>query len=514
MKKKCWGWTLGFAFVLVASVTMIGKLYGSYLGTTNIGMLYLLPVVFASARLGMVPSIIVTIASVLSFDLLFVPPFFRLAVNDARYLITFTVFLVVNLTTGNIAERLRLRVRESIHREAITKALYDLARELSAVTNLELLADKVVNHIAQTAKGEVVLYLPGEDDQLSIFAATTPTSDLLSRSNESDAAGWSFKHSQRCGTGTDTFPEVSGLYLPVKTEEKILGVVGIKPVNKLTAEQINILEALAGLTALGIIRLELADEAQNIKALEESERLSAALFNSISHDMKTPLASILGAVSSLVEDEGLYNDEQKKTLLTSIRKGALRMNRVVNNLLDMARLESGYLHLNMDWCDIQDIIGVTLRENRDILQEHHIKVVIPETISLIKVDYALIEQVLTNLLHNAVKYSPAQSEIQICVAEEQKSIKVSVIDQGIGIEPTDEERIFEKFYRLQSPGNVSGTGLGLSICRGIIEVHGGKIGARNNPGGGTIIHFTLPIDHMSSPSGDKKMEGDFIDSWS
>jgi len=505
------GWTLAFSLLLVALVMLIGKIYGHYLGLTNIGMLYLLPVVFASASVGLIPSIIVAIVSVLSFDLLFVPPVLRLAVNDVRYLITFAVFMIVAFTTGNMSDRLRLRMREAIHRETRTKELYDLARGLSAVTDLQLLASIVVNHIAETADAEVVMYLPEENSRLRIVAASTPLSDLVSEPNESDVADWSFRHSHRCGASTDTLPGAKGFYLPVKTEEKILGVLGIKPMKQLTPEQINILDALAGLAALGITRLELADEAQNIKTLEESERLSAALFNSISHDMKTPLASILGAVSSLVDDGALYNADQKMTLLISIRRGALRMNRVVSNLLDMARLESGYMRLNMDWCDIQDIIGVTLRENREILHNHYVKVEIPEAIRLIKADYGLIEQVLTNLLHNAVKYSPSHTDIFVRVEEAQAYLMVSVIDQGKGIAAADEERVFEKFYRLQSPGNVSGTGLGLSICRGIIEAHGGRIWAKNRPDDGTIVNFTLPVDDTAPRSGENELEGGFID---
>jgi len=509
------GWSLVFSLFLVALVTLAGNLYGNYLGLTNIGMLYLLPVVFASARLGAVPSIIVAIISVLSFDIYFVPPVLRLAVNDVRYLITFAVFMVVAFTTGNMADRLRLRMREALHRETRTRALYDLARELTAVTDLGLLAGKVVSYISDTTDAEVVLYLPQENSRLGIVSASRAFSDLVLGPTELNAAEWSFRHSHRSGVGTDTLPGAKGFYLPVKSEEKIFGVLGVKPVKQFfTPEQINILDALAGLTALAMARLELAAETQKINTLEESERLRAALFNSISHDMKTPLASILGAVSSLVDDGDLYNADQKASLLMSIRRGALRMNRVVINLLDMARLESGYMRLHTDWCDIQDIIGVTLRENRDILQDHYVKVEIPETIRLIKVDYGLIEQVLTNLLHNAVKYSPAQSEVLVRVVEEKDKLMVSVTDQGKGIAAADEERIFDKFYRLQSPGNVSGSGLGLSICRGIIEAHGGRIWARSGSDEGATLNFTLPIDEAAPRSGENDIEGGFNDNGS
>jgi len=491
-------WSVVFSLLMVVLITLLGKRYGDYLGLTNMGMLYLLPVVFASARLGVTPSVIIALISVISFDIFFVPPMLKLTVNDIRYLITFVVFMVVAFTTGNIADHLRFRIKESLHRETRTRALYNLARGLSAVTDMDLLARQVVDHVSQTIATEVALYLPEKNGSLKIAAASKAFSDLVLGPNDLAAADWAFKNSQHSGVGTDAFPGAKGFYLPVQTEAKTLGVLGVKPTRQLfSAEQTDLLEALAGLAALAIGRLQLAAEAQAIKAMEESERLRTALFNSISHEMKTPLASILGAVSSLVDDEALYNEEQKSTLLLSIKQGALRMNRVVGNLLDMARLESGYIRLNTDWCDIQDIIGVTLRENRDILHEHQVKINIPENISLIRVDYGLIEQVLNNLLHNAVKYSPSGSEIEVSVREAPGELQVSIADQGPGVAASDEKRIFNKFYRFQSPGHVSGTGLGLSICRGIIEAHRGLIWAKNRPDGGLLVSFTLPVDNSS-----------------
>ncbi|HWP96452.1 MAG TPA: ATP-binding protein [Syntrophomonadaceae bacterium] len=504
------GGSLVLSFVMVALVTLVGTVYGSYLGVTNIGMLYLLPVIFASARLGAKPSVIIAITSVLSFDIFFVPPVLKITVDDLRYLITFIVFIVVAFTSGSMADRLRFKIHEALYRESRTRALYELARGLATVNELEVLAGKVVSQVSETVDSEAVLYLPEENGSLKTMAASKAFSDLVLGPNELSAAQWSFDHSLRSGIGTDNYSATKGLFIPVKTDEKTLGVLGIKPTtHHFTPEQITLLEALAGLTALAVVRLELAAEAQAIKTLEASERLRAALFNSVSHDMKTPLASILGAVSSLVDDVDLYNDDQKRTLLISIKQGALRMNRVVGNLLDMARLESGYMQLNTDWCDIQDIIGVTLRENREVLKEHGVKVDIPESIKLIKVDYGLIEQVLTNLLHNAVKYSPCHSEIKVRVAEEPGELVVSVADQGDGVPAGDQERIFDKFYRLQSPGNISGTGLGLSICRGIIEAHGGRIWTKNQPGGGSLFSFALPVDDSAPESGGSRLKGGF-----
>lgn len=495
-------WSLVVALIFVALVTLVGKLYGDYLGITNIGMLYLLPVVFAAARLGTFGSIIVAAASLVCLDLFFVPPLLLLTISDPRHLITFVVFMIVAYTSGKMADLLRLRVAEAIHREKRTRILYDLAQGLSAVADFEILTRKIAGQISKILDAEVALYLPDPSGQIKVSAATNALGDLVLGPTDLLAAQWTFDNSRRSGLGTETLAGARGYHIPVKTDEEILGVLGVKPLQGIfDQEQLGLLEALAGLSALAIVRLQLAAEAQEKRTLEASESLRAALFNSISHDMKTPLASIMGAVSSLIDDSALYNEDQKDTLLISIKQGALRMNRFFNNLLDMARLESGYMKLNSDWSDIQDIIGVTLRENQEILWEHIIKVEVPERTTVIKVDYALIEQVLTNLLHNAVKHSPLQSEIDIVVKAEPEQLLVSVADRGVGIPPGDEERIFDKFYRLQSPDNVGGTGLGLSICRGIIEAHGGRIWASNRPGGGSIFSFTLPIEGDSSQPG-------------
>jgi two-component system sensor histidine kinase KdpD len=487
------GWSLAFTILLVLLVSLTGKLFLSNIGLTNLCMLYFLPIIFASVRLGILPSILVALVSILSFDYLFVPPVNHFIIYDAEYLITFVVYVIAAFTIGNMADQLRLRMNEALFREVRTRALYDLTRGLSSVTDLNVLAKKVVNYVAETIDAEVVLYLP-VNNKLTIAAASKAFSELVLGPNELYVAELAFNNSRQGKSGNNMVPSAIGFYLPLKTEDNVFGVLGIKPAQgDCTPDQMNLLEALAGLTALAIARLKLTQEKQNIKTLEESERLSTALFNSISHDMKTPLAAILAAVSSLIDDGNLYNSDQKKSLLMSIKNGASRMHRVVNNLLDMARLESGYLRLHSEWYDIQDIIGVTMRENQDILRDHHIIIEIPETLSMINVDFALIEQVFTNLLHNAVKYSPSQTEILIKVSADQGELRVSVADQGTGIKEGDEERIFDKFYCLHSPKNVTGTGLGLSICQGIIEAHKGRIWAENQPGGGARISFALPI---------------------
>ncbi|BBB92328.1 MAG TPA: ATP-binding protein [Methylomusa anaerophila] len=237
--------------------------------------------------------------------------------------------------------------------------------------------------------------------------------------------------------------------------------------------------------------MKLAEAARETALLVESDRLRTALLNSISHELRTPLSGIIGSVSTLMEAGDLYNEQTRRELLETIQEGAVRMERVVANLLDTARLESGMLQLKTDWCDIEDIVGAALRRIGDMA--HQLTVEIPNDLDLIRADCILLEQVLVNLVDNAIKYSPPASAIAITAAQENGSMQVSVLDNGPGIPSEDLSRIFDKFYRIRQPKQMSGTGLGLSICKGIIEAHGGRIWAQNRSGGGTAFHFIIPV---------------------
>jgi two-component system sensor histidine kinase KdpD len=486
-------------FIQIAFITILGKVAGNAIDLTNLAMLYLLPVLYGAARLGRAPSVFAALTGVLAFDIFFVPPIYRLTVYDFRYLLTFGVFLLVAIFTGSMAARLRFQAEAARKRETQTRSLYNLSRELTAVTDLDELIEKVVDQVAQTVDGDTIIFLPEPDRSLAIRATSNPHGNLQVNTNERAVAAWVYQHGQLAGAGTETLPGASGIYLPLKTEKEILGVMGIELSQRekhLLPEQRNLFEALAGLAALAIAKLKLAGEAQKVRNLEESERLSTTLFNSISHDLRTPLSAIIGAVTSLQEGEDIYTPDQRKSLLQNIKQGALRMNRLVSNLLDMARLESGYIKMHSEWCDIQDIIGVVLRQYQELWNARPIKVDIPPDLPLVVVDSGLIEQVFTNLLDNANKYSPAESEIIIIVEKQETEMRITVADQGKGLPSGHEDQVFDKFYRLISPGYVSGTGLGLSICKSIVEAHGGRIWAENRPGGGELFIFTLPLQEQ------------------
>jgi two-component system sensor histidine kinase KdpD len=329
---------------------------------------------------------------------------------------------------------------------------------------------------------------------------------LATDKNEGGVAGWVFEHGQDAGPGTDILPGAMGLYVPLKLEDEILGVLGIDVSEETEgnlAEKKTLLLALAGLSTLALNKLFLTMAAQHVKNMEASERLRGALFDSVSHELRTPLASIIGAVTSLTSSQVVYTDEQKKELLSTIDKGASRMDRLVRNLLDTARLESDSFRLKTEWCDVQDVIGVALATFGEELEGRQTVINIEEDLPLLRIDFELIVQVLVNLVDNALKYSPPGSEIEITARREAAGVVVSVEDQGPEIPTEDLDRVFDKFYRIEIPGTADGSGLGLSICKSIIDVHGGSIWAENRPGGGNRFIFSLPVAEHE-PEGDAR----------
>ena len=470
-----------------------------FLGPVNISMLFLLPVLVSAARWGRFSAIITAIMGVMTFDFFFVPPIFTFTIADVRYLISFAIFILVALMTGTLSDRLKNQVKYSRQRASRVSALYALSKDIAAVDKLDAVLESIVNNVAGTLEGQVVLLLPDENARL-VLQKDSGANNFLNDS-ELAVASWVFDRRQKAGKGTETLGAAAALYLPLSTEQGAQGVLGIR-FNESEAqfdpERIRLLEAFVGLAAMAINRIKLADQARQALTLVESERLRTALFNSLSHDLRTPLASIIGAVTGLLEDPNVvYSPEARHDLLQIILNGAERMNRFVSNLLDMARLESGMLKLKKDWCDLQDVIGVAVNRLGDLLTNRPLDIKVQPNLPLVQADCVLIEQVLVNLLDNALKYSKQGSKIVVTIQQKGKQLETTVANQGEGIPDTDLSKIFDKFYRLNSPLQVSGTGLGLAICKGIIEAHGGEIRAKNNKLSGVTITFTLPLSNKS-----------------
>jgi two-component system sensor histidine kinase KdpD len=491
-------YTLSIA--MMALMTLVILPISSFLGLVNIAMLYLVPVLLSAARWGRLPAIITAIMAVITFDFFFVPPILTYTVADIRYLLSFVIFLLVSLITGTLSAKLKDQVNYSRQSENRISALYALSRDIAAEHKLDAVLESIAGYVATTLEGQVVLLLPDENAKL-VLKAVSGVNNFLDDS-ELAVAAWVYNRGQKAGKGTETLGAAAALYLPLSTEQVTQGVLGIcsnQTEAQFDTERIRLLEAFCGLAAMAINRIKLAEQAREALTLVESERLRTALFNSLSHDLRTPLSSIIGAVTGLLEDRNnVYSPEARQDLLQTILQGAERMNRFVSNLLDMARLESGMLKLNKDWCDLQDIIGIAVNKLGDALNNHPLEINVQSELPLVQADNILIEQVIINLLDNALKYSEPESKIVISTRKHGKQLETAVANRGQGIPETDISKVFDKFYRLNSPLQVSGTGLGLAICKGIIEAHGGNIWAENNKLGGVTITFTLPLNNKKS----------------
>jgi len=487
---KWWHYIAGM--IMIALITAGNWWLREYVEPIHIIMLYLLPVLLSAVWWGQGPSYMAALCSMLAFDFFFIPPIFTFAVSDLRYLWSLPIFLLVAFITGGQTEKLRVEAMLARQREKSTRALYAFSREIAAVVDVNIIVRNLLDQSWQTLERPVAVFLPQKNGKL-ILAGEAGTMQTGIDTSELAVAIWTYEHSEIAGRCTETLPGAMYMYLPLTTSGHTVGVLGIHIQEKmLTPVERRLIEAWAGLAAIAVERVNLAEQARQASLLVESDQLRTALFNSISHELRTPLASIIGAISSLLDTEGIYSGEDKTELLETVKEGADRMDRLVANLLDTARLESGMMKLKTDWCDMEDITGIALRRVSECIKHRPLSIHIPEQLPLVKADCVLLEQVLVNLLDNACKYSAKGSEISITARKDEAVVQVSVADRGAGIPTENLSQIFDKFYRVQQPKSVSGTGLGLSICKGIIEAHGGYIHAENRPGGGTVITFAIP----------------------
>jgi two-component system sensor histidine kinase KdpD len=479
--------------LLVAAATGLSALVAPYLHPANLIIIYLLSVVLAAIYLGRGPSILVSILGVAVFDFFFVPPSMTLAVDDTEYLLTFVGLLAVGIIISQLTAVVRGQAEAVQRREAETVELYELGRDLTVAADLDAVVQAAIAHVGQTFGRQVAIFLP-DGNHARVHAASP---GLSLSENDRAVADWTFEHGQEAGRGTQTLPEASMRYQPLKTMRGVVGVLGVKPIDPsthLTREQLRTLDAFANQIGLAIERASLAEQARQAEVLEITDKLQNALLSSISHDLRTPLVSITGALSSLADDQIMLDESARRSLIETASEEADRLNRLVGNLLDMTRLESGAMHIRKEACDIQDLVGSSLEELSGRLGDRSIRIEIPPDLPLVPLDFVLIERVLVNVIDNALKYSPADSPIEIKVHIAGAFLEMEVADRGTGIPPEDLNRIFDKFYRVQRHDNISGTGLGLSISKGIVQAHGGFISAENRPDGGTIITISLPLE--------------------
>lgn len=488
------------SLALVASTSLVGTFIQRYFSPINLAMLYLLDVVVVAAYLGRGPAILTSAVGVLAFDFFFVPPSLTLVVADAEYLITFLALFVVGVVVSSLMTQVREQVELARRREAETAALYALSRDLAAAAEFEAIIEAIVVHVGQTFERSVAILLPTGEPARGLRAHSHDREWIMD-DHEMVAAAQVFRSGAPGGRGTSVLPEAQACYLPLKTACSLVGVLGVRPGQKdtyLTTGERRLLEAFANQSALAIERAQLARAAHQVELLQATERLQTALLNSISHDLRTPLVTITGTLSALEDDELLLDVSTRRFMVQAAREEAERLNRLVENLLDMSRIEAGALRVTCQPCDVEDAIGSALEQFGRRLENRPVSIGVPDGLPLIPLDFVLIVVVLTNVIDNALKYSPAVAPIEINIDLVDTEVRIRVADRGVGIPPEDLAHVFDKFYRVQRPDNVMGTGLGLSIARGIVEAHGGRIWAENRPGGGTTMSVALPREGTSS----------------
>jgi two-component system sensor histidine kinase KdpD len=488
-----------YTLAVVAICTGIAWAMFPYFAFSNLVMVYLLGVIVVATRWGRGPSVAASLLSVASIDFFFVPPYFTFAVTDTQYFITFSIMLIVAVVIGSLAAQIRAQAESARERERRMAALYAMSRELASTRGVQALLAVAVRHITEVFGSRLVVLLPDASRRLGGDEA--PGGQFPMDSSELAVSQWVYEHGQVAGQGTDTLPGAAGLYVPLIGSRGTVGVLGVRPndARSLQApERLHQLEAFAAQTALALERARLAEEAQAAQVRMETERLRNSLLSSVSHDLRTPLATITGAVSTLTQDGPRLDEDTRRALLDSVHEEAERLNRLVQNLLEMTRLESGTVQLRRQLHPPEEIIGAALGRLGKRLAGRRVTTKVPSDLPLVPMDDVLIEQVLLNLLDNAVKYTPPGSPIEIIATATDQRVTIEVADRGPGLPAGTEEKVFEKFYRVNG-GAASGAGLGLAICRGIVRAHGGRIWAQNLPGGGVAFLFTLPLGPAPVP---------------
>ena len=478
------------AIALCALTTFIANQWLTAFDAANLVMLYLLGVVIVALFYGRWPSVLATVISVLSFDLFFIEPHGTLAVSDIQYLLTFAVMLTVGLLIGNLTAGVRYQARIARYREQRTRHLYEMSKALAAERTPQDIAATSELFINNSFHARAQLLLPNEFGVLARVNAPDEPQNW-----DEAIARWSFDKGQPAGAGTDTLPGVPYQILPLKTPERTLGLLIVKPSNLrqlMIPEQQRLLETFTLLAATALDRLLLTASEEQARLSSEREQVRNSLLAALSHDLRTPLTVLFGQAEILTLDlasEGSKHAPQAN----DIRQHVLNTTRLVNNLLDMARIQSGGFNLRKEWLTLEEVVGSALKMLEPSLGERHIALSLPDPLMLIHVDGPLFERVLINLLENAVKYAGFQANIGIRAQALADKLDLEVWDNGPGIPAGKEKLIFDKFSRGNKESAIPGVGLGLAICQAIVEVHGGKIFAINRPEGGASFHVILPL---------------------
>ncbi len=484
---------------MVAVALVIGLVLQQSLGISNIALVFLTAVLVSAITYGLWPSLFACFVSVLAYNFFFLPPLYTFTISDRENVVALFFFALVAVIASNLTARVRDQVVTARDRANVTEDLYLFSRKLAGVIALDDLLWATVYQIAAMLKVRVVLLLP-EGDGLSVRAGYPPE-DFLDEADLA-AARWAWEHSRAAGRGADTLPGARRLFLPMRTGRGSIGIIGLdkdKSGPILSPDQRRLLDALSDQAALAIERVTLVQDIDRAKLTAETERLRSALLTSLSHDLRTPLSSILGSATSLRAYRDSLDKSAQDELIATIQEESERLNRFINNLLDMTRLESGAIVPHAEPTDLADVVGSALRRASVVLALHKVTIELDPELPMPRLDAVLLEQVMFNLLDNAAKYSPAHSEVRVGARVVDSLVQIDVSDEGDGIPPADLERIFDKFYRVHATDRRrAGTGLGLAICRGFMEAMGGTITAHNRSDrSGAVFVVSIPVRELA-----------------
>jgi two-component system, OmpR family, sensor histidine kinase KdpD len=484
-------WHYVCAMLLVAGTLGLALMLRSLMDLPDLEMLFLLAVMVAAVWFGRGPSLVAAALGVASYDFFFVPPLHMFSVEDHRYFLTFGMLFGVSLSLSELAGRLRQQQRGSQAREERTAVLYALTRELASTDGPERIAKIAARHAADIFGAKAIVLGVSGQSELRALGAYPEATQLDVK--DMGVAKWSYEHDALAGLGTDTLPGAEALCAPLRAWQSRLGVLALLPRDTagLRADQRAFLDVLCRQVAGALERARLSEEAKQSALRAKTEEMRSSLLSAVSHDLRTPLASITGAATSLRDDANL-GGETRDELIESIVDQAERLERLVANLLDMTRLESGAIALRRDWVPLDEIVGSALTRLESRLGARKVAVSIADDTPLVSVDPVLFEQVFVNLLENAEKYTPAGTPIEIEARRDGQRVEIDIIDHGPGLPPGADLRVFDKFYRGPHVG-VLGAGLGLPICKGIVEAHGGTIRAETQSSGGAAFHISIPF---------------------
>jgi two-component system, OmpR family, sensor histidine kinase KdpD len=461
------------------------------LGYQTISLILLLAVVLLPLRMGPGPVLLAAGVSAIIWDYFFIPPQFTFAIGHLQDVLMFALYFCVAAVTGVLTARIRSREKAVRTREQHASALFDLTKDLSVARSQDGVVRSALENIRKYFGADAVALLSQADGD--IFTEPHPASTFAVDQREFGVAAWVYWNERKAGQFTDTLPSAQATYYPLSGPRYPLGVVGVRfpTQERLTLDQESLLEIFLRQISVALEREQLHDLTRKTLVVAESERLYKTLFDSLSHEFRTPVATILGATEELQVEASLSAGPLAE-VVKDLHDAALRINHLVQNLLDMTRLESGQLKIKRDWCDVSDVIGTSVRKVEDLLGQLKVKIDIPATIPLIQGDQGLLEQVVVNILHNAAIHATGATEVSITARTEKTECVVSIADNGPGISASDLDRLFGKFYRGQGARS-GGTGLGLSIAKGIVVAHEGTISCSNHPGGGAQFDIRLPL---------------------